>query len=175
MVCLLACFISFSAAAFVEWVPVSFVLTAAVLGAVTSTELHPKENINQIQKTEHSPGMEVTAEGRLIFPNFPKGAQHSVPQLHLFCQLVSLHSWALVPNLYGVICKSPISLAWLYTGELSLATDHNDFSFSWAKDRIPKWRRNCLPYKMSYMPLKLSFELYLGLLVLCKVKDLTYI
>lgn len=61
------------------------------------------------------------------------------------------------------------------TEELSLATDHNDFSFSWAKGRIPKWRRNCLSYKMSYMPLKLSFELYLGLLVLCKVKDLTYI
>ena len=170
---MLACFLSFSAAAFMEPVPVSFVLTTAVLGAVTSTELPPKENINQIQKKEHSPGMGMTAERRLIFPHFLKGAQHSVPGLHLSCQLVSLHSWTLVPNLYGIICKSPISPARLYTEELSLTTDHNDFSFSWAKNIIPKRGRNCLSYKMSYMPLKLSFEFYLELLVLCKGKDLT--
>jgi len=63
-------FFFFPAAAFVEPVPVSFVLTTVVLGAVTCTELAPKESINQIQKREHSPGMGMTAE-TLVLPNFP--------------------------------------------------------------------------------------------------------
>lgn len=158
-----------------EPVSVSFGLTTAVLGAVTSTELPPKENIDQIQKREHSLGIGMTAERSLFFPNFPKDAQHSVPGLHLCCQLLSLHSSTLVPNLCGTICKSPVSPAQSYIEELSLATDHNDFSFSWAKDIIPKLGRKCLSYKMSYMPLKFSSEVYLELLVLCKGKDLTHI
>lgn len=89
---LLICFFSFSSAAFVQPVPVSFVLTVLVLGAVTSTELLPKENINQIKKREHSPGMGMTAERRLIFPNFPEGAQLSGPGLHVSHWLMSLHS-----------------------------------------------------------------------------------
>lgn len=84
---LLICF--FSSAAFVEPVPVSFVLTVLVLGAVTSTKLLPKENINQMKKREHSPGMRITAERRLICPNFPKGAQHSGSGLHRSCWLMS--------------------------------------------------------------------------------------
>lgn len=155
--CLLA-FFSFPADAFLQPVLVRFLLIAAVLGAVVSTQFPPKRSIIQMQKREHSSGRQISAERRMIFPNSPKSTQYLAPRPSLSFLLLSLQSCTFLPNLFAIICRSPISAAQLYTEKLSLTTDHTDSSFSWDEDVIPKFGRNCLSYKMSYMPLKMSLK-----------------
>lgn len=137
---------------------VGFFLITAVLGAVVSTEFPLKRSINKMQNREHSSGREITAKRRMIFPNCPKGTQYSASRPCLSCLLASLQSCTFVPNLFAIICKSPISSAQVYTEKLRLATDHKDSSFSWDEDVIPKVGRNHLSHEMSYMPLKMSLK-----------------
>lgn len=142
---MLACFFPFPAGTFVQPVPVRFLL----IPQKWASTRYKRENILL--------GWRLLQKGGWTFL-IPLSVHNSQPQDLVSCPLVNPQSCTFVPNLLAILCKSPISSAQLYTEKLSLATDHKDISFSWGKDIIPKVGRNCLSYKMSYMPLKMSLK-----------------